>query len=120
MDQLLDAYFSYDTGWMPLLHKPTFMKNVKDGLHLRSGGFGATVLLACALGSRHVDDERVLLDKSDRRSAGWHWFQKVDDMHKSLLAPVHLYDLQICAVSCPSFCCMRPKLILISPRYPPE
>ncbi|KAI0334626.1 hypothetical protein GY45DRAFT_1318227 [Cubamyces sp. BRFM 1775] len=98
MDKLLDAYFLHATGWMPLLHKPTFLKNIKDGLHLRSGGFGATVLLACALGSRQVDDERVLLDKSDRRSAGWQWFQKVDDMHKSLLAPVHLYDLQICAM----------------------
>ncbi|KAJ8490019.1 hypothetical protein ONZ51_g2571 [Trametes cubensis] len=99
MHRLLESYFRHATGWMPLLHKPTFLKNIEDGLHLRSGGFGATVLLACALGSRQVvDDDRVLLDKSDKRSAGWQWFQRVDDMHKSLLAPVHLYDLQISAM----------------------
>lgn len=77
------------------------MRNIKDKLHLRVPGFGATVLLACALGARHSDDRRVLLelDNTDSwQSAGWKYFQRVDDMHKSHLAPIHVYDIQICAV----------------------
>ncbi|KAL7280934.1 hypothetical protein ACG7TL_005883 [Trametes sanguinea] len=96
--ELLELYFRHINDTTPLLHKPTFMQSIREGLHLRHGGFGATVLLACALGSRYSHDPRVLLDGSDSwRSAGWKWYQKVEDMHKSPLAPVQLYDVQICA-----------------------
>ncbi|OSD00133.1 hypothetical protein PYCCODRAFT_1437689 [Trametes coccinea BRFM310] len=97
--ELLELYFRHINDTTPLLHKPTFMQSIREGLHLRHGGFGATVLLACALGSRYSHDPRVLLDGTDSwRSAGWKWYQKVEDMHKSPLAPVQLYDVQICAL----------------------
>ncbi|KAI9063836.1 hypothetical protein FKP32DRAFT_1592070 [Trametes sanguinea] len=99
MRELLELYFRHSNECIPLLHKPTFMQSIREGLHLRHGGFGATVLLACALGSRHSNDPRVLLDGTDSwRSAGWKWYQKVEDMHKSPIAPVQLYDVQICAM----------------------
>ncbi|KAI8974590.1 fungal-specific transcription factor domain-containing protein [Trametes punicea] len=99
MYKLVQAYFRHYNDYTPLLHEPTFLQNIRDELHLQHGGFGATVLLACANGARYVDDPGVLLEGSDSwHSAGWKWFQKVHDMHKSFLAPVHLYDLQICAM----------------------
>lgn len=101
MNTLVENYFRLWNDYTPLLHEPTFLRNIKDKLHLRVPGFGATVLLACALGARHSDDRRVLLelDNTDSwQSAGWKYFQRVDDMHKSHLAPIHVYDIQICAV----------------------
>ncbi|KAL1942963.1 hypothetical protein VTO73DRAFT_4634 [Trametes versicolor] len=102
MNTLVENYFRLWNDYTPLLHEPTFLRNIKDKLHLRVPGFGATVLLACALGARHSDDRRVLLelDNTDSwQSAGWKYFQRVDDMHKSHLAPIHVYDIQICAMS---------------------
>ena len=84
---------------LPLLHRPTFEQSVREGLHLRDEGFGSTVLLVCANGARFTDDARVLLDGAEvPQSAGWKWFQQVQMVRKSLLAPPRLYDLQIYAV----------------------
>ncbi|KAI0372641.1 hypothetical protein BV20DRAFT_963680 [Pilatotrama ljubarskyi] len=99
LEELVCHYFRHINDYAPLLHEPTFRQNIRDGLHFRQGGFGATVLLVCATGARFSDDPRVLLEGTDTwQSAGWKWFQTVDDMHKTLLAPVHVYDLQIAAL----------------------
>ncbi|KAI0351888.1 hypothetical protein OH77DRAFT_1592538 [Trametes cingulata] len=99
IDHLVSNYFRHLNDYMPLLHEPSFRSNIKDGLHLRHGEFGATMLLVCANGARFSDDPRVLLEGSDTwQSAGWKWFQTVDNVHKSLMAPVHVYDLQIAAL----------------------
>lgn len=45
---------------MPLLHRPTFERAIKEGLHLQDPKFGANVLLVCANGARFCDDPRVL------------------------------------------------------------
>lgn len=83
----------------PLLHEPTFKKAIKDGLHLRHGGFGATVLLVCANGSRFTRDARVLLDDThELQSAGWKYYQPVESARKVPIAPAQLHDLQIYVV----------------------
>ncbi|KAI0749212.1 fungal-specific transcription factor domain-containing protein [Daedaleopsis nitida] len=100
LTKLVDLYFTNMNDYMPLLHRPTFEQGVKDGLHLHDEGFGSTVLLVCANGSRFTDDPRVLLDDSQiPQSAGWKWFQQVQMVRKSLLAPPRLYDLQIYALT---------------------
>lgn len=97
--KLVDLYFDNMNDYMPLLHRPTFQQGVKDGLHLHDEGFGSTVLLVCANGARFTEDPRVLLDENPiPQSAGWKWFQQVQMVRKSLLAPPRLYDLQIYAV----------------------
>jgi len=92
---LIDKYFTHVNAFLPLLHRPTFENDVSDGLHLRNGGFGGVVSLVCALGSRHTDDPRVLLPgTSDVASAGWSWFEQVQLMRNSGLAPASIHEIQ--------------------------
>ena len=98
-DALVDLYFRNLNDDFPLLHEPMFKEAIASGLHLRDSGFGATVLLVCANGARSSSDPRVLEEPSDdRESSGWKWFKEVQTKRKLLLAPAHLYDLQIYVV----------------------
>ena len=103
LDALVDLYFSHMNVHWPLLHEPTFKASIEAGEHLRIGGFGATVLLVCATGSRFTRDPRVLLDyySDNHHSAGWKWFLLVDSVQRASFAPAKIYDLQIYAVRCP-------------------
>ncbi|KAI0692333.1 fungal-specific transcription factor domain-containing protein [Cytidiella melzeri] len=110
MLDLISLYFTEYNIYTPLLHRPTFDLNLKSGLHLQDNGFGAVVLIVCALGSRASDDPRVLLDversgaekngtsdsEQTYHSAGWEWF---DQVRKSRLEmtflPGTLYDMQV-------------------------
>lgn len=100
MDSLIDLFFLHINNFLPMLHRPSFEQSILEGLHLRDEGFGSTVLLVCANGARFTKDPRVLLKDYEMQpqSAGWHWFQQVQMVRKSLLAPPRLYDLQIYAV----------------------
>ena len=97
---LVDLYFKYSNVYMPLLHRPTFEKGIREGLHFRDEGFGSSVLLVCAIGARFSDDARVLLDTGEIHSAGWEWFHRVQLVRKAikLLTPT-IYDLHIPCVS---------------------
>ncbi|TBU24956.1 fungal-specific transcription factor domain-containing protein [Dichomitus squalens] len=96
MHELIDAYFNRLNIYLALLHRPTFERDVKNGLHLRDRGFGAVLLLVCAIGSG------LLLDSSHIQShgppPGYHWFELVSTTDFSLLARPRLYDLQACAL----------------------
>jgi hypothetical protein len=92
---LIDKYFIHVNAFLPLLHRPTFEAHVSDGLHLRNGGFGGVLSLVCALGSRHAEDPRVLLPgTSDLASAGWAWFDQVQLIRNSFLAPASIHEIQ--------------------------
>jgi len=97
MPSLIDLFFVNINTYTPLLHRPTFEASIKDRLHLRDEGFGSTVLLVCAAGSRFSDDPRVYLTDHPNNplSCGWEWFKRVQMIRKSLLAPPGLHDLQI-------------------------
>jgi len=85
---------------VPLLHRPTFDKGIADEFYWRNSGFGATVLLVCAIGSRYSTDPRVFIPEANSdHSAGWKWFDQVQMSRKPRLAPPSLYDLQKCCVS---------------------
>ncbi|KAM5544366.1 hypothetical protein V8D89_002026 [Ganoderma adspersum] len=101
LSTLLDLFFAHMNSHYPVLHAPTFTAAVAAGEHLRNGGFGATVLLACAIGARFTrgDDERVLLEGEDHHhSAGWRWFLVVVGVRRMSFAPAKIYDLQIYAL----------------------
>ncbi|KAF8894329.1 fungal-specific transcription factor domain-containing protein [Gymnopilus junonius] len=93
---LIDLYFTHLNVFLPLLHRPTFEKEVAEDLHHSDPMFGAVLLLVCAHGSRFSDDPRVLAEGSDSlRSAGWKWFEQVTIMRKSLIKRTTLYELQM-------------------------
>ncbi|ESK85138.1 hypothetical protein Moror_3593 [Moniliophthora roreri MCA 2997] len=101
MSDLVDLYFKNINIFMPLLHRPTFERNIAEKLHLENDMFGAVLLLVCANGSRYSDDPRVLLDGVDNwLSCGWKWFDQVQLVRNSLLSPPTLYDLQFYCLSC--------------------
>ena len=92
---LIDKYFIHVNAFLPLLHRPTFESHVSDELHLRNGGFGGVVSLVCALGSRYTGDPRVLLPGTPHSaSAGWAWFDQVQLIRNSCLAPASVHEIQ--------------------------
>jgi hypothetical protein len=103
MHQLIDLYFNDFHIFIPLLHRPTFEKLVRQNLHRRDPTFGACLLLVCAIGSRSSEDPRVLLEEEIntgmRLSSGWKYFCQVPLLPKYLLSRVGQYDLQLYGVS---------------------
>ncbi|KAF5359371.1 hypothetical protein D9756_003609 [Leucocoprinus leucothites] len=99
LTSLVDLYFENINLFLPLLHRPSFERSIKEGLHLKDERFGANVLLVCANGSRFSNDPRVLLDGENRHSSGWKWFDQVQMVKKSFLNPPQLYDLQFYSLS---------------------
>ncbi|KAF7370582.1 Fungal-trans domain-containing protein [Mycena sanguinolenta] len=110
---LVDLYFAHINLLLPLLHRPTFARDLAAGLHLTNDGFAATYLLVCAIGARYSSDPRVLLDGTDSlHSCGWRWFQQLQLMRDPLGPSPCLYDLQfnvllvifLDGTSCPEAC----------------
>lgn len=97
---LVDLYFINMNSFLPLLHRPTFEKSLREGLHYRDDGFGAVVLLVSSVGCRFSDDPRVILEGTNStHSAGWAWFHQVQMIRRSLFSPPSLYDLQVYCLS---------------------
>ncbi|KAJ7673799.1 fungal-specific transcription factor domain-containing protein [Mycena polygramma] len=91
LGELVELYFTHQNMYVPLLHRPTFERNIAEGLHLRSDGFAITVLLVCAIGSRWSADPSVT--RVDL-SCGWEWFDQVSLVGNHLFGQASLYDLQ--------------------------
>ncbi|CAA7269970.1 unnamed protein product [Cyclocybe aegerita] len=93
--ELLDLFFERLNLHLPLLHRPSFERSVRDGLHYTNEGFAAVYLLVCAVGARFSNDPRVRVDGVESYlSAGWKWFNQVEIGKTSLLSLPSLYDLQ--------------------------
>ena len=100
MTSLIDLYFTVRNVFLPLLHRPTFEREIAEGKHLWHVGFGGTVLLVCALASRISNDPRVILPETGTaRSSGWKYFEQVHTIRSYYLASPSLYDLQNYCVS---------------------
>ena len=97
---LLDAFFDKHNSIFPVLHRPSFERQVYvENLHITDRRFGAVVLVVCALASRLVDDPRTLYDESQNlHSAGWKYFKQIRLVQSSCIDPVSLYDVQLYAV----------------------
>ncbi|KAJ6460652.1 fungal-specific transcription factor domain-containing protein [Mycena vitilis] len=91
MAELIDLYFLRQNMYLPLLHRPSFERNIADGLHLRDDSFAATVLVVCAIASRWaVDPNTTGLDLT----CGWEWFDQAAAVGNHLFGQPSLYDLQ--------------------------
>ncbi|KAH9173662.1 fungal-specific transcription factor domain-containing protein [Lactarius sanguifluus] len=101
IDQLVDLYFSRINLFLPLLHRPTFERHLRDGLHFQDQAFASVLLCLCACASRYSDDPRVLLEGSTAwHSSGWKWFSQVQMLRRSLMGPPVLYDVQMYTLAC--------------------
>jgi hypothetical protein len=95
LDQLVSLYFDRLNIYVPLLHRPTFERDLANDLHLHDTGFGQVVLMVCSVASRCTNDPRVNLP-SDKTglSSGFKYFRQTRLMRNKLLDKASLYDLQ--------------------------
>ncbi|KAK1222314.1 Gypsy retrotransposon integrase-like protein 1 [Marasmius sp. AFHP31] len=99
LHDLINIYFIRYSPFFPILHQPTFRRQVAEGLHLRDQSFGATVLAVCALASRDSNDSRNLCeDTTSEHSLGWKYFRQIPLMRNSFTEPPTVYDIQICSL----------------------
>ncbi|KAJ3568863.1 hypothetical protein NP233_g5435 [Leucocoprinus birnbaumii] len=108
LDSLVNLYFERLNIYVPLLHRPTFERDLANDLHLHDTGFAQVILMVCALASRCSDDPRVILpnDKTGL-SSGFKFFRQTRLMRNKLLDKISLYDLQY-------FCLVIPYLLASS------
>ncbi|KAJ3514274.1 hypothetical protein NLJ89_g2464 [Agrocybe chaxingu] len=93
--ELVELYFDNFNLDVPLLHRPSLERSIRDGLHYTDEGFADVYLLVCALGARFSSDPRVLFDGVDsRHSAGWKWFNQVELCQVPFLGTPSLYNIQ--------------------------
>jgi len=100
LDHLVTLYFERLNLYTPLLHRPTFERDLANDLHLHDTGFGQVVLMVCALASRCTNDPRVTLpnDKTGL-SSGFKFFRQTRLLRNKLLDRASLYDVQYFCVS---------------------
>ena len=65
LNTLVSLYFEIQNTFVPVLHRPTLERGIKEGRHLKDEDFGTIVLLVCALGSRWSTERTVLLGVGD-------------------------------------------------------
>ena len=99
LPKLVDAYFNDINMYIPLLHRPTFERQLADGLHLRRQDFGAVVLLVCANGSKWVDDPRAADQNAPHKEAGARWAEQVQSTPLMPFSRPTVSELQACVVS---------------------
>ncbi|KAF7372556.1 Zn(2)-C6 fungal-type domain-containing protein [Mycena venus] len=102
---LIELYFVHVNVYVPLLHRPTFQREVDGGLHLRDDSFAAILLLVCAVASRWSTDPLVTSPSgpesvgtqtagAGRLACGWEWFEQVPLVGNHLFEQATLYALQ--------------------------
>ncbi|KAK6984921.1 fungal-trans domain-containing protein [Favolaschia claudopus] len=95
MSSLIDLYFTKINIYIPLLHRPTFERDVRSNLYLRNNAFAATLILICAIASRYSDDPSIV---AEGMGCGWSWFNQTLEIPSSignhLFAQTSLYELQ--------------------------
>ena len=94
---LVDCYFEIFNIMYPILHWPSFMRSIQQGLHEVNQGFGAVVLLVCAIGCRVTDDPRVIQEISPPVSSctAWKFFHQASSIQKLQHLPHSVYEAQI-------------------------
>ncbi|RXW19238.1 hypothetical protein EST38_g6605 [Candolleomyces aberdarensis] len=63
LENLVQLYYDCVNIYIPLLHRPTFEKSLKAGLHLTDPDFGGLVMGVCAVAARYSNDEQLLGDQ---------------------------------------------------------
>ncbi|KAJ7466218.1 fungal-specific transcription factor domain-containing protein [Mycena galericulata] len=100
LQALVTIYFEQINPIIGILHSPSFLQSIADGLHVRDADFGAVVLVVCAMASRFSDDLRVYLEGTgSKHSAGWKWFRQVRPLRTSFSVEPSLHRLQLICLS---------------------
>ena len=96
--RLVDLYFVHLNPVAPLLHRPSFERQITQGVHIHKPSFGTVYLLVCAVASRYSDDPHVFVDDVEsemaEHSAGWKYYEQVQMARRTLFEPPCLEDLQ--------------------------
>ncbi|KAJ7647258.1 fungal-specific transcription factor domain-containing protein [Roridomyces roridus] len=103
--ELIDLYFIHINSQLPLLHRPTFERQFRDGRHHHNIWFSCVCLGIFATASRWCNDPLVLprdcartsSGALDWTSAGWHYHTVAMGIHRirqSLLYPASLEEIQ--------------------------
>lgn len=96
MRHLVSCYFDNLNILLPLLHRPSFLRSIEEGLHHVDSNFGATVLLVCAIGCRYSEDPRVTHEVTSTTSCtAWKFFNQLLKLHKVKYLPHSLYEAQV-------------------------
>jgi hypothetical protein len=102
--KLVDDYFFLIHHALPLLHEPTFRRDLTDRVYERDRDFRQLCLTVFALGSRSCNDERMHMPASllppdmpelyRRYSAGWQLIGQIMSEPFDWNAAPNLFDLQ--------------------------
>ncbi|KAI0737553.1 fungal-specific transcription factor domain-containing protein [Daedaleopsis nitida] len=106
--KLVDSYFTHFNLYLPLLHRPTFEKDIETGLYLRDRECAAIVLLVCAIGSIWIDSPRNIHEELTVGSRGREWFDQVRYEPCRVFNPPRLHDVQVCALMAAWLNCAGP------------
>ncbi|KAF7318440.1 Zn(2)-C6 fungal-type domain-containing protein [Mycena chlorophos] len=103
---LAELYFRHVNITYPVLHRPSFLRSIADGRHLREIDFAVLALVVCALGARYSDDYRVLPARNPGESdeelelrAGARYFEQIPLVVGHLFKEPALTHVQFCALS---------------------
>lgn len=78
MLHLVDCYFENLNVILPILHRPSFIRSIEEGLHKVDWHFGAVVLIVCAIGCRCTTDPRVVHEVTTSSSCtAWKLFNQI-------------------------------------------
>lgn len=104
LEKLLQAYRENVHPQLPVLHWPSFLRDIQNGRHYADDGFGMLFLAMCATASRYIDDDRVLIIDTEHHdlsgpSAGWKFIAQTPLIRRSIVSCVETVDLQYYAVS---------------------
>jgi hypothetical protein len=92
---LIQLFFTKINIHIPLLHRPTFERSIRDHLHLVDHPFGDSVLAVCAVASRYSNDPRTILEGTDSlHSRGWKWFRQIKPFQHPIGQAASVYQLQ--------------------------
>ncbi|KAF9040396.1 hypothetical protein BDZ89DRAFT_1060485 [Hymenopellis radicata] len=97
LHELVELYYQEHDIYMHLIYRPKFERNIAQRLHEFDSSFGALVLAMCAVGARHSNDPRVLLN-GEEHTSGWKYYQQIRTLPAVLSKPPTLYDLQLYTV----------------------
>jgi len=93
---LVDCYFDTVNVIFPILHRPSFVRSIQQRLHETNQGFGAVVLLVCAIGCGFTDVSRVVqVISPDPSYTAWQFFHQANSAQNRHYLPHSLYEAQI-------------------------
>ncbi|KAH9948554.1 fungal-specific transcription factor domain-containing protein [Amylocystis lapponica] len=104
-DHLIDIFFRHKNSLFPLLHRPTFERQWRQGLHKTDLWFACMCMALFGVASRFSDDPRVLGkppkgepgDQELWSWAGWKFIEVAMEGHRqrrSVFLPVDLFEVQ--------------------------